>query len=55
MKIYSGDNWIFLRAKKNKKINYVISGQEIIHYGSMTSSDKSFNPILDGDKKYIKS
>ena len=51
LKIYRGDDWIVLQAKKNKKQNYTILGQDIYHLGSLSSADKNFNPILRQDAK----
>lgn len=51
MKIMYGDCWIFDRYKKNGYTNYVIKGQKIFHFGSLTTSSKTFNPVIDADKK----
>ena len=51
LKIYCGDDWIFLQNKKNKRHNYHICGQKIYHYGSLSSKTKSLNPIGDRDRK----
>ena len=54
MKIMYGDCWIFEGYKKAGKTNYVITGQKIFHLGSLTTSQKSFNPVIDSDKKAYK-
>ena len=55
IKIYCGDDWIFYHKQNNKKNNnYVICGQQIYHLQSLSSGEKSFNPILKKDKKIYK-
>lgn len=51
MKIMYGDCWIFEKYKKSGLKNYVITGQKIFHFGSLTTSQKSFNPVIYSDKK----
>ena len=51
LKIYCGDDWIFLQNRKQKRQNYFISGQYIYHYESLSCKEKSFNPIGDRDRK----
>lgn len=51
LKIFCGDDWIFLQNKKNNKSNYNICGQKIYHYGSLSSNTKSLNPIGKRDRK----
>ena len=54
MKIMYGDCWIFNEYKKKGLKNYIIKGQKIFHFGSLTTSAKTFNPIIDADKKAYK-
>ncbi len=51
LKIYCGDDWIFLQNRKQKKQNYYISGQTIYHFESLSCKEKSLNPIGDRDRK----
>lgn len=51
LKIFCGDDWIFLQNKRNHKQNYHICGQNIYHYGSLSSNSKTLNPIGDNDRK----
>lgn len=51
MKIMYGDCWIFDEYKKKGLQNYIIKGQKIFHLGSLTTSAKTFNPVIDADKK----
>lgn len=54
IKITYGDDWLVYKNKKSKHQNYVIEGQEIYHLGSLTSSQKRFNPISKNDAKLYK-
>ena len=54
LKIFYGDDWLFLKNKKEGKTNYQISGQRIFHYGSLSSKSKNLNPITKQDKKIYK-
>lgn len=54
MKIMYGDCWIFDYFKKQGFINYEITNQKIYHFGSLTSSSKNFNPVIENDKKVYK-
>lgn len=51
LKIFCGDDWLFLQNKISKRKNYIISGQNIYHYGSLSSSSKTLNSIGDNDRK----
>lgn len=51
MKIMYGDCWIFENYKKRGLVNYEILGQKIFHFGSLTTSAKTFNPVIKNDKK----
>jgi len=50
LKIFCGDDWIFMQSKKYNRQNYQISGQDIYHYGSLTSASKSLSAIGDKDR-----
>jgi len=50
LKIWYGDCYIFEKFKQ-KYQNYLITCQEIYHYGSLTSSSKNLSPIFKEDKK----
>lgn len=52
LKIYFGDDWIFNKNKKLKRINYSISGQKIYHFGSLTS--KGFSKAFVEEEKIYK-
>lgn len=54
IKIVYGDNYIFNMYKKNKFKNYCINGCKIYHYGSLSSGEKSLNPICKNDAKIYK-
>jgi len=54
LKIMYGDCYIFEEYKKRKFKNYKITGQKIIHIGSLTTSNKIFNPVINEDKKIYK-
>lgn len=54
LKILYGDWYIFYECKKRGFTNYKILGQKISHIGSLTSSSKSLNPIIECDKKVYK-
>ncbi len=54
MLVYCGDDWIVNENKKNKKQNYLISGQKIIHYGSLSSGDLKKNTFFKNDIKEYK-
>lgn len=52
LKIFFGDDYIVHYAKKAKKQNAVVSGQNIYHYGSMSS--KGFNKFAHDENKAYK-
>lgn len=54
MKIYYGDDWIFLNAQKMHKTNYCITNQTIYHLGSLSSGATKFNSICKKDKRIFK-
>ena len=54
MKIVYGDNWLIYQSKKNKRKNYRINGQQILHIGSLSSSNKALKPICKVDSKIYK-
>lgn len=54
IKITYGDDWLVYKNKKAKRQNYAIDGIEIYHLGSLTSSQKRFNPISKNDGKLYK-
>ena len=51
MKIFWGDDWLFYMNRKRKIKNYLISGQKIYHWGSLSSTDKTVNPYSKKDSK----
>ena len=51
LKIYCGDDWIFVQNQKCKKQNYNICGQNIYHYQSLSSGEKVLNHICKNDIK----
>lgn len=51
MKIFCGDDWIFLQSKIYNRKNYNITGQDIYHWGSLSSASKSLSKIGDADRK----
>ena len=54
LKIYCGDDWIFTRNQCNKRQNYIVCGQDIYHYGSLSSNDKGLNPIGKRDTRLFR-
>ena len=54
IKIVYGDVWLVYNTRKNGKPTYRISNQKIYHLGSLSSSEKKFNPICDNDAKIYK-
>ncbi len=54
IKIFYGDDWIFVKNTKSKKENFIITNCELFHLESLSSGDKTFNPILLSDKKFYK-
>lgn len=51
IKIFCGDDWIFLKNKVCKRKNYIITGQNIYHYGSLSSASQALKSIGDRDRK----
>jgi len=51
MKIMYGDDWLMNRNEKAGRRNYFISGAEIIHLGSLSTSNTSLKPIFKIDSK----
>ena len=51
LKIYCGDDWIFIQNQRHKKQNCNICGQNIYHYQSLSSKGKDLNPICRRDIK----
>lgn len=54
MKIYCGDDYLFIKNKINGKKNYVISGCKIRHCHQLSSSNPAFDEIKISDCKYYK-
>ncbi len=54
MLIFCGDDWLVKMNKKVRKQNYLISGQEIIHIGSLSSSETKFNKFFKQDIKIFR-
>ena len=54
LKIMFGDDWLLQQNKKRKKQNFIISGQNINHLGSISTSTTRLNPICENDKKTYK-
>ena len=54
LKIFYGDDWLIYQNKKRKKKIYSVSGQEIYHYGSLSSASSSLNEIAKNDEKLYK-
>ena len=54
LKIFYGDDWLIYQCKKNRKKIYSITNQEIYHYGSLSSSAGSLNPIAQEEEKIYK-
>lgn len=51
LKILCRDDYIFNYNIKKGRRNYLISGQDIYHFGSLSSSCSEFNSICKKDKK----
>ena len=51
IKIVYGDAWLINQCKKNKRKNYRINGQKILHIGSLSSSNKALKEICKKDSK----
>ena len=55
IKIVYGDVWLVYNTRKKGLPTYRISNQVIYHLGSLSSSEKRFNPICEKDSKIYKS
>lgn len=51
LKVFYGDDWLIYQCKKQNKKIYSICGQEIYHYGSLSSSATSLDHIAKQDKE----
>ena len=51
LKIFCGDDWIFLQNKLQNRKNYNITGQYIHHWGSLSSAAKSLSEIGKRDRR----
>ena len=54
MKIVYGDNWLIHHCKKKNKVCYRINGQQILHIGSLSSSNPALKPICKNDSKIFR-
>lgn len=54
IKIVYGDVWLVYQTRKSGKPSYRISNQVVYHIGSLSSSEKKFNPICVHDAKIYK-
>lgn len=54
IKIYWGDDWLFVQAKRLKRQNYVIANQKILHWGSLSCLDENLNPASKRDSKLFR-
>jgi len=54
IKIVYGDNWLIYNCKKKNKICYRINNQQILHIGSLSSSNPKLKPICKNDSKIYK-
>lgn len=55
IKIFFGDDWIFVKNLKNKKENFVVTNCELYHLGSLTSGEPIYNSWFAADKEaYLK-
>lgn len=52
LKIFYGDDYLFFKNKKNKKINYVIEDLKMYHYGSLSS--KKFADLIKKENSLFK-
>ena len=51
LKIWFGDNYIFRQIKKSGYENYLIKGQKIYHFGSLSCEQFKESPLYKEDKK----
>ena len=54
LKIYCGDNYLLLKNRENKKVNYQIKNQPIWHFGSMSASPVSRSFVVKDLEEYAK-
>ncbi len=54
IKITYGDVWLYHKNKNTHKNNYRITNQTTYHWGSLSSSIKTYNPICKNDAKLYK-
>lgn len=54
LKIYCGDNYLLLKNRENKKVNYQIKNQKIYHYGSMSAGPVSQSYVIKDLETYAK-
>ena len=52
LKVYCGDNYLLLKNKENKKINYQITNQRIFHFGSMSANPVSQSYVIRDLEEY---
>jgi uncharacterized protein YfaT (DUF1175 family) len=50
IKVFRGDDWIFYKNKDIGRQNYMIDGQKIYHYGSLTSKSPKLRAIGHRDR-----
>lgn len=53
MKVFCGDDYLFKINNDNRKKNYLIYGEEIRHYGGLSSGCSSLKEIKEHDEKYF--
>ena len=53
MKVFCGDDYLFKINNDNGKKNYLIYGEEIRHYGGISSGCSSLKEIKEFDEKYF--
>lgn len=54
IKINYGDDWLVYKNKRSEHQNYITDGIQIYHLGSLTSSQRRFNPICKNDSRLYK-
>lgn len=54
LKIYRGDDWLFYGNLKQGRQNYYIEGQNIYHWGSLSSGSKNLSAIGRQDRRYYR-